>query len=145
MSEVSAPVTPRHLWIVGIIAVLWNLMGALDYTMMETKNAWYLGNFSPEQVAFYQNYPAWMVAFWALAVWGGLLGSVLLLMRKKLAVNVFLVSFICMLVSMVSNLRLSGAADMITGSGIAFTIAIFLISLFLYLYSRAMTRGRVLR
>ena len=29
---------PKHLWIIGIVALLWNLMGAYDYVMTQTKN-----------------------------------------------------------------------------------------------------------
>ena len=38
MSEAQATTTPRHLWIVGIVALLWSLFGAMDYIMTETKN-----------------------------------------------------------------------------------------------------------
>ena len=81
--------TPRHLWVIGIVALLWNAIGAFDYLMTQTKNAAYLSGFPPEQLAFFYGLPAWVVAAWALAVWGGVLGSVLLLLRRRLAVPVF--------------------------------------------------------
>ena len=31
------PKTPKHLWIVGILALLWNFMGAFDYLATQLK------------------------------------------------------------------------------------------------------------
>jgi hypothetical protein len=35
MSGAQASRTPRHLWIVGIVALLWNLLGAMDYLTLQ--------------------------------------------------------------------------------------------------------------
>ena len=35
--------TPVHLWVVGILALLWNCFGAYDYTMSHMRNMDYLG------------------------------------------------------------------------------------------------------
>ena len=42
-----------------------------------------MGQFSPEQLEFFYGFPTWLVAFWAIAVWGGVLGVVLLLIAQK--------------------------------------------------------------
>ena len=62
MSEAQATRTPRHLWVVGIVVLLWNLLGAWDYIMTETKNEAYMGQFTPEQLEFFYGFPAWLVA-----------------------------------------------------------------------------------
>ena len=69
MSETQATQTPRHLWIVGIVALLWNLIGAMDYIMTQTRNEAYMDQFTPEQLEFFYGFPVWLIAFWALAVW----------------------------------------------------------------------------
>ena len=71
---------PWHLWVVGIVSLLWNAMGAFNYLMTETRNEAYLSEYTPEQLEYFTSYPAWAVAFWAIAVWGSLVGSVLLLL-----------------------------------------------------------------
>lgn len=144
MSDARATATPRHLWIIGIVALLWNLMGAMDYVMTETKNEAYMSQFSPEQLEFFYSFPAWLVAFWALAVWGGVAGAVLLLMRKKLAVTVFLVSFLCMVVTTIHNYGFAGAADIVGGMGLFFSVVIFVIALGLFVYARQMAKKGVL-
>jgi hypothetical protein len=49
MSEARAQKTPLHLWIVGILALLWSLLGAVDYIMTQTKNKAYMSQFTPER------------------------------------------------------------------------------------------------
>lgn len=144
MAEEKTTKTPRHLWIIGVVALLWNLIGAMDYLMTQTENEAYMGQFTQEQLEFFYGFPAWLVAFWALAVWGGVLGSILLLMRKKLAFPVFLVSFVCMLVTTIHNYVIAGAADIVGGSGIFFSAVIFIVALVLVVYSRRMTNKGVL-
>ena len=141
MSEEQATTTlrtPWHLWLVGVLALLWNAMGAFDYLMTETRNEGYMGQFTPEQLEYFYGFPAWVVAFWAIAVWGGVLGAIFLLLRKRFAVGTFLVSFLAMVVTMVRNYLLSDGLEVTSVSGLVFTAVIFVVSLFLYLYARAM-------
>ena len=51
--------------------------------------------------------PAWVTAAFALAVFGGALGSLLLLFRKKFAEGVLVVSFLAVLAQMTYNLFLA--------------------------------------
>jgi hypothetical protein len=137
--------TPWHLWVVGVVSLLWNAVGAFDYLMTQTKDPTYMGAFTPEQLEYFYGFPAWVVAFWAIAVWGGVLGSILLLMRKRLAVWVFLVSFIAMVITTFHNYVLSdGLAAFADAGSKAFTAVIFVVSLGLYLYARAMQKRGVL-
>lgn len=144
MSEAQINKPPRHLWVVGILALLWNLMGAVDYVMTETKNEAYMGQFTPEQLEFFCGFPAWLVAFWAVAVWGGVLAAILLLMRRKLAVPVLVVSFLCMVVTTIHNYGFAGATDIVGSTGLVFSAVIFAIALALIIYARAMVRKGVL-
>ena len=82
-----AVATPKHLWVVGVLALLWNCMGAFDYVMTESRNASYLRGFTRQQLDYFFGFPAWVIACWAIAVWGGVAGSLLLLLRKRLAVH----------------------------------------------------------
>ena len=137
--------TPWHLWVIGAIAVLWNAMGAFDYVMTETRNAAYMSAFTPEQLAFFYGFPAWVIAAWAIAVWGGILGALLLLLRRRLAVWVFLVSLVAMVVTTIHNYVLSDGLEIFADAGSqAFTAVIFVIALGLFIYSRAMHNRGVL-
>ena len=78
------PKTPAHLWIVGILALLWNALGAFDYTATQYRLDFYMNQFSAEQLEYFYTFPAWAVCMWAIAVWGSLLGTFGLLFRKGL-------------------------------------------------------------
>lgn len=138
--------TPVHLWLVGVVGLLWNLMGTIDYTMTQTRNAAYLAQFTPEQLAYFSSFPAWVVGFWALAVWSALLGSVLLLLRRQAAVMVFAISFFAMLVTMVHSYVLTDPAfsDVVGTQDKLFSLAIFVAALGQWFYARRMRMARVL-
>ncbi len=143
----SAPVVtaPRHLWVVGVLALLWNSIGAFDYLMTETRNEAYMGSFTPEQLAYFYAFPSWVVATWALAVWGGVLGSILLLLRKRWAVPVLAVSLVAMVITTIYNFGLTNGME-IMGTGAAiFSAVIFAIAVGLWYYARHLARRGVLR
>jgi hypothetical protein len=146
MSDESAtPVpTPKHLWVVGVLGFLWDSMGAFDYIMTQTQNESYMQQFTPEQLEFFYGFPVWVVSLWAIAVWGGLLGTVLLLLRKKLASPVLLMSFVAMVGTSIHNFGMSNGLEVMGGVGAVFSLLIFLFALGLWLYARAMTERGVL-
>ena len=149
MSETSntdTPATPWHLWVIAIVALLWSAGGALDYVMTQTKNEEYMSMFTDEQRAFAYGFPAWVVAFWAISVWGGVLGAVLLLLRKRAAFPVFLVSWVAMVITTFQIYVLSNALEVFGSTGeLIFNAVIFLVALALVFYARAMSRRGVLR
>lgn len=147
-SPVPAPnvVTPWHLWLVGVLALLWNGIGAYDYVMTETRNAAYMNAFTPEQLAYFYGFPMWVVATWALSVWGGVLGAVLLLLRKRWAVPVFGVSLVTMVLTSFYNFVLTdGLAIMGGAGGLVFSAVIFVVAVALLVYARSLARSGVLR
>ena len=56
--DAGTHITPRHVWVVGGIALLWNAFGAMDYVMTQTKNEAYMSSFTPEQLEFFSGFPA---------------------------------------------------------------------------------------
>ncbi len=87
---------PRPKWFmpVAVVALLWNLMGCAAYLMdvMLTPEA--VAAMPPDQQALYAARPAWAVAAYAIAVWGGALGCVGLIVRKRWAKGAFLASLL---------------------------------------------------
>lgn len=146
MSEEAATTrrTPWHLWLVGVLGLLWNSVGAYDYLMTQTRNESYMSQFTPEQLEYFYGFPSWVVAFWAVAVWGGVLGALLLLLRKRLSVPVLLVSFLAVIVTSIHNFLLSNGLEIMGGVGAGFSALIFVVALGLWLYARAMARREVL-
>lgn len=137
---------PWHLWLVGALALIWNGIGALDYVMTETRNTSYMSSFTPEQLAYFYGFPMWVIATWALSVWGGVLGAVGLLLRKRWAVPVFGVSLVTMVLTTFHNFVLTnGFAIMGGAGGLVFSAVIFVIAVALLVYARSLARAGVLR
>lgn len=138
------PATPWHLWVIGIVGLLWSAFGAYDYLMTQTQNEAYMSQFSPEALEYFYSFPAWVVATWALAVWGEVAGVILLLLRKAVAAPVLLVSFVCLILNSVYSFVLSDGLEIMGTTGALFTLVIFIVALGLWLYARAMARRGVL-
>ena len=136
--------TPWHLWVIGIVTLLWNAIGAFDYLATKLQFEPYMSNFSQEQLEYFYGFPAWAVACWAVGVWGALLGSLALLLRKSFAVWLFGASILGMAGTTVYNFVLTDGAAMMGDGAAAFTAVIWAIALFLYFYSVAMAKRRVL-
>jgi len=147
MTETMTNKAPWHLWLVGVIALLFNSIGAYDYVMSMTQGASYMASagMTPAQIAHYEAMPAWMTAVWAIGVWGAMLGSVLLLLRNKLAAPVFAVSLAAFLVSLVYTYVLTDGGAVMGGQMAIASAVIAALLIFFIWYSRAMTRRGVLR
>ncbi|HEU0284923.1 MAG TPA: hypothetical protein VFR52_07265 [Sphingomicrobium sp.] len=102
----TAPMrTPTHLWIVGILSLLWNCFGGYDYLMTKMRNMDYLAGMTPPGVdvntllAYVDGMPLYAQFGWGLGVWSALVGSILLLMRNRYAVWAFVLSLVGMALS----------------------------------------------
>jgi hypothetical protein len=85
---------PKWYMPVAIIALLWNLIGCAAYLMDVTLTPEAVAAMSPDQQALYAARPAWAVAVYAIAVWGGALGCVGLIMKKRWAKGALLASLL---------------------------------------------------
>ena len=132
--------TPWHLWTVGVISLLWNSFGAFDYTMTNMQGEAYLkaNEYSAEQIAYFTSFPVWAVALWAVGVWGAVLGSILLLLRKKQAVPIFTISMLALIFNSAYLYGFANGIEMMGTGGMVFAFVLFLIALFLVVYSRKM-------
>lgn len=135
--------TPAHLWIVGVLSLLWNGFGCYDYLMTRTKGAAYIDSMMHTDqgaaiMAYINSFPIWVSAAWGLGVWGGLAGSILLLMRSRHAVAAFAVSMIGAIVGLGWQLlNPSGIAEMSETVNRVMPYVIILVAVALFLYARA--------
>lgn len=131
-------------WVIGIVALIWNLMGVFAYLQQAYMTAEDLSALPIEEQALYENIPAWVTAAFALAVFGGALGCVLLLLRKKLATFVFIISFVSILAQMTYNLFMSKAMEVYGPGGMIMPVMVIVIGAYLIWYSKKMEAQGVL-
>lgn len=86
--------TPKWFTPVAILALLWNLLGASAYLMDVTMSPEAVAKLGAAERAMYASRPAWFVVAYASAVWFGVAGSVGLLLRKRWATPLFLLSLL---------------------------------------------------
>ena len=151
MATLSAK-TPWHLWVVGVISLLWNAFGANDYLQTQLGNLDYMETMmadmgvSPEDaLAYFNGFPGWVHAFWALGVWGSVLGSVLLLLRLRYAVWAFAISLLGLAGTTLYQVTSEQPEWATSGMSMIMSIVIWSLATFLLIYAVSMQNKGVLR
>jgi len=135
MTTITKPNT--GFWIISVIALLWNLIGVYfwlseHFLMTEEMKSMY----TPEQLELVNNAPAWGMYVYGIAVFGGVLASILLLMKKKLSVPIFLISLVAILIQMGYWIFGMNAIDAFGPEAIVMPLIVIAIAIFLYFYSK---------
>ena len=144
----SGPIAkiPWHLWVVGGLSLLWNTMGIVDFTATMTRFDPYLKGalgLNEEQIDFYLSFPWWQNVLWLIGTWGAFLGSVFLLLRKKLAVVLLGASLVGAIGSMIHGMTIKDIPEGMDPG--AMPMVIIAIAVLLLAYAWWLSRRDVLR
>lgn len=135
MSEENSGKNPTWFWILASFALIWNLLGVMAYIGQVMIPPEALADLPAEQRNFILNTPAWAIGAFAIAVWGGALGSVLLLLRRKQAMIVFVISLIGILVQLYYNFFVGGAMDVYGPGGMIMPVMVLIFGVVLVWFS----------
>jgi CHASE2 domain-containing sensor protein len=134
---------PSNLfWVISSIALVWNLMGVFNYLDQAFMTNKVLEVLPKEQQILYQDVPVWVTAAFAIAVFSGTLGSLLLLLKKKNASTFFIISFLGIMGQMSYGLLIDQNSDSFGPMGIAMPIIIIAFGGYLIWYSRKANEHR---
>lgn len=133
--------TPWHIWVVGVLTLMFNALGVFSYLMTRLGKLPELG-MTPEQIAVLDAFPVWANAVWALGVWGAFAGSILILLRSRFAVPAMAVATIGLVGTTLHSYVLSDTPDSMQAP--ALDVTIWAVTLFLLFYARRMAQARVL-
>jgi len=134
--------TPKWYLPVTIAALLWNLMGCAAYLADVMMTPADVAKLSEAQQALYHSRPAWSVAATAIAVWGGALGCLALILRKRWATPVLVVSLLGVIGQDVSLFVMSGALSQAGPVALVLQCVVLVISIALVFFGRkAAARG----
>ena len=122
-------------WVISVIALLWNAMGVKAYLDQAYVTDSFKAMYNEEQLKMIAEAPAWATGAFAIAVFGGFLGCVLLLMRKKIAKTIFMFSLIGILVQMYYNFFVIDSIAVYGPGAMAMPIMIILFAVFLIWYA----------
>ncbi len=132
---------PRSFWIISGVFLVWNLMGVMAYLMQVTMSDEAMTALPEAQRDLYLNTPAWATGAFAIAVFGGTLGCIFLLLRKSWAVPVLILSLIGVLVQMFHVFFMSPALEVLGAGSVVMPSLVTAGAIFLIWYAR-MARGR---
>ena len=143
----SATKAPWHLWVVGIVTLLWNGFGANDYTQTQLRNMDYLNSMGYPQagIDYLDQFPAWAEAGWALGVWGAVMGSVLLLLRSRFSVWSFVISLVGIALTTVYEAGADMPAELAEMQPGWFPVLLWGLAIFQLWYAWSMKKKGVLR
>lgn len=126
-------------WIISVVALLWNIMGVAAYLGQAYMTDEVLKLLPLTEQEYYNNLPAWVTAAFAIAVFAGVFGCVGLLMRKKWATILFVISLIAVIVQSAYNLIIQEFVE-VSGEKMIWPILVFVIALFLVWFSSNATK-----
>ncbi|MCK0157888.1 hypothetical protein MWU65_11895 [Cellulophaga sp. F20128] len=142
MTQISTNKIPVWFWILSIVALLWNIMGVMAYLADAYMPQEVLTALPATQQELYAARPPWVTAAFAIAVFAGVLGCILLLLRKKLAKTVFLVSLLGVLAQNIYAFFMSNTLEVMGNQALYFPILVILVAIALVIFAQtALKKG----
>ena len=112
-------------WVISVVALIWNVMGCINYFMQMDPDA--LAGYSEAARSLVESRPAWATGAFAIAVFGGALGCLLLLIKKSAAYYAFIASFLGVTVTNIHTFGVTDSMAIWAGSLVSLAVSVFLI------------------
>jgi len=119
-------------WVIGAVALIWNIMGVINYFVQMNPDV--LAAYRESERAIIEGRPAWATGAFAIAVFGGALGCLLLLLRKSAAYYLFIASLLGVIVTMTHTLSVD--IDFGLGEILGIMLMPLVVAVFLIWYSK---------
>lgn len=137
MTEITKQKPPFWFWIIAVVGLLWNGLGVNQYLHQAYKTDALKEMYpDPKIYDMILNTPSWVMAAFATAVFFGLLGCLLLLLRKKWAYPMFIISLLGIVAQMIYNIFMSGAMEVYGPGAVLMPLTIFLFGLLLLWFTK---------
>jgi hypothetical protein len=136
----------RTVTIIGVILLLWGLMGIAAFIMQYRIDLDELARTDPAATRAFAAMPGWVWTVYAIAVSTGTLGAIALLLRKSVAAFLFLISLVGVIVQFsYTFLGTALLAEKEWAATASFPAFIFAVALFAWLYARSLVAKGILR
>ena len=145
VAKQSISSVPKWYWAIGVMALIWNLMGCNVLFMELFYQEEMMVNFTETQKEWSRGFGPWVYVLWGVSVFSGVAGSINLLRRKKLA-RVFLdISFISVFIQMTYSMLIAGGLKVMGPTGAVMPSLIIVIATGLVWFVRYVNRREWLR
>lgn len=129
---------PISFWIVAIFALVWNIIelyfSSFEFDFLEK-------NSTVEEFQAIQSIPLWYTVVFLVALFSEFLGSLMLLMRRKIAILFFAISLITLVIIELYWLFYFDIKNVSVVISIIIPVAVITIAGLLYLYSKKATKN----
>ena len=136
MSTPQSNTPPRWFTVVSVLAIIWNVLGCMAYVAHVSMTPETIAALPEAERALYEASPVWVNGAFAIAVWGGLLGTVLLALRRKQAFPVLLVSLLGVLAQHAYSFGATGIVEVYGMQAIVMPLVVIIASNALVVLSR---------
>lgn len=133
---------PSWFLFAAIGALLWELVGCSMYLLQVSADA---ARLPVDQRAMWEAAPTWMVGAYAVAVWSGLAGAILLLLRKRQAAPLLLLSVLAALVQFSALLVVPALRDLVTSDDLMMPFIIILVCFVIWRFAHQAKQAGWLR
>ncbi|GGW73437.1 hypothetical protein DFQ11_10961 [Winogradskyella epiphytica] len=117
---------PVWFWMIAVVFLLWNFMGVLSFFAHTFISEEALAKLPQAERELYGDYPLWTTIIFAIAVFGGFIGSIGLVLRKKWAKSAFILSLCAIIPQMIHNVFFTKSME-VYGPGQAATMPIMVV------------------
>lgn len=131
-----------HLWVVGILSLLWNGMGA--YTVMMAQ-AGKLPNVDALEASYYAAQPFWFVIATNIALLATVVAAIALLVRSRFAAWLYAFALFAFVVNNLYDLAAGTSLMLVDRGWLVMTCIIAVISVLQFVYAWTMKKRGVLR
>ena len=100
----KASATHWSFWLIGAVALIWNIMGCINFVVQ--MNPGLVAHYRDSEQMIVAGRPLWATMGFGLGVFGGALGSVMLLARRGRAFHIFLLSLAGVVIATIHSLGL---------------------------------------
>lgn len=122
--------------LIALLAIIWNLLGVGAYLMHAYMTDEAITLLPENEQVLYVDIPAWYTAAFAIAVFAGAIGSILLLLKKKLATPILVLSLLGILVQMYYNFFVSKSMEVYGPGSVVMPVLVILVGIFLVWFSK---------
>ena len=122
-------------WIICVVTLIFNAMGVINYFVQMNANS--LAAFPESYRPIIEDRPAWATTAFAIAVFGGSLGCLLLLLKKSVAFYVLIGSLLGVIVTMMHIFGVAGFCSFEVWIGVLMQLVL---TAFLIWYSKLAKR-----
>ena len=125
----------KSFHVICSVTLIWNLIGIFNYLGFVYMSDEAFTSLSEEMQLFLNTRPAWVTGSFALAVFSGTIGNIGLLLRKKWANFILIISLISVVAQTIYNFIIQQIVE-IPSSEIVVMILINFVAVFLVYYSQ---------